>query len=88
MWNARGRCAMSGHRQAVLPRWNSPRSRGDRSGGAAAAAAQAETLPVGSRAFHQRFGSGTIRAAEDDRLEVDFDKAGEKRVLNQFVEKA
>jgi UvrD/REP helicase N-terminal domain len=49
---------------------------------------QAETLPVGSRVFHQRFGSGTIGAAEDERLEVDFDKAGEKRVLNRFVEKA
>jgi DNA helicase-2/ATP-dependent DNA helicase PcrA len=49
---------------------------------------QAEALPVGSRVFHQKFGYGTIRAAEDDRLEVDFDKAGEKRVLNRFVEKA
>jgi DNA helicase-2/ATP-dependent DNA helicase PcrA len=49
---------------------------------------QAEALPVGSRVFHQKFGYGTITAAEDDRLEVDFDKAGEKRVLNRFVEKA
>jgi DNA helicase II / ATP-dependent DNA helicase PcrA len=49
---------------------------------------RAEALSVGSRVFHQKFGYGTIRAAEDDRLEVDFDKAGEKRVLNRFVEKA
>jgi DNA helicase-2/ATP-dependent DNA helicase PcrA len=49
---------------------------------------QTEAMPVGSRVFHQKFGYGTITAAEDDRLEIDFDKAGEKRVLNRFVEKA
>ena len=42
---------------------------------------------VGARVFHQKFGYGTVRAAEDERLDVAFDKAGEKRVLDRFVEK-
>ena len=36
--------------------------------------------------FHQKFGYGTVKAAEDDRLDIEFDKAGEKRVLDRFVE--
>jgi DNA helicase-2/ATP-dependent DNA helicase PcrA len=47
-----------------------------------------EAIPVGSRVFHQKFGYGTVTAAEDDKLDVVFDKAGDKRVLDRFVEKA
>ncbi|MBE7210028.1 MAG: UvrD-helicase domain-containing protein [Gluconacetobacter diazotrophicus] len=43
-------------------------------------------LPVGSRVFHQKFGYGTVQAAEDGRLDVSFDKAGVKRVLDSYVE--
>ena len=50
--------------------------------------AQADAIPVGARVFHQKFGYGTVTAAEDDRLDVAFDKAGDKRVLDRFVEKA
>jgi DNA helicase-2/ATP-dependent DNA helicase PcrA len=49
--------------------------------------ARADVIPVGARVFHQKFGYGTVRAAEDERLDVAFDKAGEKRVLDRFVEK-
>jgi DNA helicase-2/ATP-dependent DNA helicase PcrA len=49
-------------------------------------AARAEAVKVGARVFHQKFGYGTVRAAEDDRLDIEFDKAGEKRVLDRFVE--
>ena len=42
--------------------------------------ARADAMPIGSRVFHQKFGYGTVRAAEDDRLDVAFDKAGEKHV--------
>jgi DNA helicase-2/ATP-dependent DNA helicase PcrA len=38
--------------------------------------------------FHQKFGYGTVTASTDDRLDVAFDKAGDKRVLDRFVEKA
>lgn len=50
--------------------------------------ARADAIPVGARVFHQKFGYGTVRAAEDDRLDIAFDKAGEKRVLDRFVERA
>jgi DNA helicase-2/ATP-dependent DNA helicase PcrA len=44
-------------------------------------------IPVGSRVFHQKFGYGVVTAAEDDRLDIAFDQAGAKRVLDRFVEK-
>lgn len=40
---------------------------------------------VGERVFHQKFGYGRVRAAEGQKLTVDFEKAGEKRVLDSFV---
>jgi DNA helicase-2/ATP-dependent DNA helicase PcrA len=43
---------------------------------------------VGARVFHQKFGYGTVRAVEADRLEIEFDKAGTKRVIDSFVEPA
>ena len=45
-------------------------------------------LPVGTRVFHQKFGYGRVLAVDDDRLEVMFEKAGQKRLLDRFVEKA
>ena len=50
--------------------------------------ARAGPIPVGARVFHQTFGYGTVEAVEDDRLDIAFDKAGRKRVLDRFVEKA
>ena len=50
--------------------------------------ARADAIPVGARVFHQKFGYGTVTSADDDRLDVAFDKAGDKRVLDRFVEKA
>jgi len=49
-------------------------------------AARSDAVKVGARVFHQKFGYGTVKAAEDDRLDIEFDKAGEKRVLDRFVE--
>lgn len=43
---------------------------------------------LGERVFHQKFGYGTITAVEDDKLAVQFDKAGLKKVLAGFVEAA
>ncbi len=39
----------------------------------------------GERVFHQKFGYGRITLVEGEKLAVDFDKAGEKRVLAGFV---
>jgi DNA helicase-2/ATP-dependent DNA helicase PcrA len=39
----------------------------------------------GERVFHQKFGYGSVRAVEGNKLTVAFDKAGEKKVIDQFV---
>jgi len=36
--------------------------------------------------FHQKFGPGTVIAVEGNKLTVAFDHAGEKRVIDTFVE--
>jgi DNA helicase-2/ATP-dependent DNA helicase PcrA len=40
------------------------------------------------RVFHQKFGYGRVRTVEGNKLTVEFDKAGEKRVIDQFVSRA
>jgi DNA helicase II / ATP-dependent DNA helicase PcrA len=40
---------------------------------------------VGDRVFHQKFGNGNITAIDGNKLVVQFDKAGEKRVLDHYV---
>jgi DNA helicase-2/ATP-dependent DNA helicase PcrA len=50
--------------------------------------ARTDAIPVGARVFHQKFGYGTVTGADDDKLDISFEKAGEKRVLDRFVEKA
>jgi DNA helicase-2/ATP-dependent DNA helicase PcrA len=54
----------------------------------AARPARADKIPVGARVFHQKFGYGRVMAVDDDRLEINFETSGEKRVLDRFVEKA
>ena len=39
----------------------------------------------GARIFHQKFGYGTVLAADGDKLDIEFDKAGGKKVLASFV---
>lgn len=39
------------------------------------------------RVFHLKFGPGSVTAVEGNKLTVAFDKAGEKRVLDSFVER-
>ncbi|MGI3778184.1 MAG: ATP-dependent helicase [Janthinobacterium lividum] len=50
--------------------------------------AQGAKIGVGERVFHQKFGYGTVRGVDDDKLDVEFEKAGSKRLLDRFVEKA
>jgi DNA helicase-2/ATP-dependent DNA helicase PcrA len=42
----------------------------------------------GERVFHQKFGYGRVTFVEGNKLTVEFDKAGEKRVIDQFVSRA
>ncbi|WP_106753068.1 ATP-dependent helicase [Pannonibacter carbonis] len=41
----------------------------------------------GERVFHIKFGYGRITAIEGNKLTIDFEKAGEKRVIDSFVER-
>ncbi|NVP56423.1 ATP-dependent helicase [Mycoplana rhizolycopersici] len=41
---------------------------------------------VGDRVFHLKFGNGNIAAIEGNKLTIDFDRAGQKRVLDGFVQ--
>ncbi len=52
------------------------------------AAGAAAELGVGRRVFHQKFGYGQITASDGDKLEIDFEKAGTKKVMASFVEAA
>ena len=40
---------------------------------------------MGARVFHQKFGYGAVTGIEGDKLEVDFEKAGVKKVVARFV---
>ncbi len=42
-------------------------------------------LALGQRVFHGKFGYGTIEAIEGNKLEIEFEKAGRKKVLDSFV---
>ena len=43
---------------------------------------------AGERVFHQKFGYGRIRSVDGDKLEVAFDKAGIKKIIDRFVQPA
>jgi len=43
---------------------------------------------VGSRVFHQKFGYGTVTEVEDNKLAIHFDVAGDKKVMDAYVEHA
>jgi DNA helicase-2/ATP-dependent DNA helicase PcrA len=42
---------------------------------------------VGDRVFHLKFGNGNVTHVEGNKLIIQFDKAGEKRILDRFVER-
>jgi DNA helicase-2/ATP-dependent DNA helicase PcrA len=53
---------------------------------AASFAAKPRTdIAIGARVFHDKFGYGEVMAQEGNKLEIEFDKAGSKRVIDSFV---
>ncbi|MGO8092698.1 ATP-dependent helicase [Rhizobium leguminosarum] len=42
---------------------------------------------LGDRVFHLKFGNGNITSIEGNKLTIEFDRAGQKRVLDGFVER-
>jgi DNA helicase II / ATP-dependent DNA helicase PcrA len=41
---------------------------------------------TGKRVFHQKFGYGRIRSISGKNLEIEFEKAGFKKVLSDYIE--
>jgi DNA helicase-2/ATP-dependent DNA helicase PcrA len=41
----------------------------------------------GDRVFHQKFGPGTVVSTDRDKLDIKFDKAGRKKIMDSFVSK-
>jgi DNA helicase-2/ATP-dependent DNA helicase PcrA len=46
------------------------------------------SFAVGSRVFHQKFGYGRVRTVDGNKLEITFEKAGTKKVIDSFVSAA
>ena len=53
----------------------------------ASSTAQTSGYQVGERVFHQKFGYGAVATIDGNKLTVDFEKAGRKRVVDSFVER-
>ena len=52
----------------------------------ASSVTETSNFNVGDRVFHLKFGNGNIASIDGNKLTIDFDKAGQKRVLDSFVE--
>ena len=72
-----GQFPLTARRPRTVEAWEQP-ARPKREGG----------IAPGTRVFHQKFGYGIVESAEDGKLDVRFEKAGFKRVLDNFVEPA
>jgi DNA helicase-2/ATP-dependent DNA helicase PcrA len=42
-------------------------------------------IAVGQRVFHDKFGYGEVVDQEGNKLEIEFEQAGRKRVIDSFV---
>ena len=42
-------------------------------------------VDVGQRVFHDKFGYGRVLTVDGNKLEIAFDKAGNKKVIDSFV---
>ncbi|MGB7076618.1 MAG: UvrD-helicase domain-containing protein, partial [Xanthobacteraceae bacterium] len=45
------------------------------------------SFTLGDRVFHQKFGNGNVTGIDGNKLTIRFDRAGEKRVVDSFVER-
>ena len=70
--NFTGQFPLVARRARIIDAWEQP-----------ARPARSNVIPVGARVFHQKFGYGRVTAVENDRLDVTFERAGEKRVLDR-----
>jgi len=47
-----------------------------------------DDISIGQRIFHAKFGYGEVMEMEGNKLEIEFEQAGSKRVLDSFVDPA
>ncbi|WP_337190141.1 ATP-dependent helicase [Alteraurantiacibacter aestuarii] len=45
-------------------------------------------VAIGARVFHDKFGYGTVMGQDGNKLEIEFEKSGTKRVIDSFVQTA
>jgi DNA helicase-2/ATP-dependent DNA helicase PcrA len=53
-----------------------------------ASSASVSAYALGERVFHEKFGYGEVAEVDGNKLTIDFDKAGRKRVVDSFVARA
>ena len=78
----------AGQAYDATPRRIAESTRPDTRSAASFAATPRLDLRLGDRVSHEKFGEGTITAQEGNKLEIDFDSAGKKRVIDSFVKPA
>jgi DNA helicase-2/ATP-dependent DNA helicase PcrA len=75
------------------PGWRRLQSRSQQRGMAMPSEARNMTIDMdavsafteGERVFHQKFGYGEVIGIEGDKLVIEFDKAGSKHVVAQYI---
>ncbi len=53
-----------------------------------AAKVESKNIKIGERVFHIKFGYGLVTVADGNKLTVDFETSGEKKVIDSFVDRA
>ncbi len=53
-----------------------------------AASSETAAYKRGERVLHQKFGAGTVTDVDGNKLTIEFDEAGRKRVVDSFVDRA
>jgi DNA helicase-2/ATP-dependent DNA helicase PcrA len=53
-----------------------------------AASSESASYKRGERVLHQKFGAGTVTDVDGNKLTIEFDDAGKKRVVDSFVDRA
>ncbi len=54
----------------------------------AASSTSSSGYKMGARVFHQKFGYGRVVAIDGNKLEIEFEKAGAKKIIDSFVSAA
>jgi DNA helicase-2/ATP-dependent DNA helicase PcrA len=91
-WNDSSGSRYGGNAGAGAPRQKWPDKKHARAptvieGRVIASSQTVSEFKVGDRVFHDKFGYGHVKVVEGNKLTVDFDKAGQKHVVDSFLER-